>query len=301
VQNAGRAWPLKTLIEQAGQGVDGLFRNIAEKVAAFAGGQGGRLGHTFSYPSVQTGIHEAKIKNWTKEVAVCGAESTDVNGLLRQKLLSLGRADIIPAVILNDTTAALLAGAYQTGGQNCVGSICGTGHNSCYYEPRQKMILNLEAGNFAPACRNRFDRELDLFSASPGGQLMEKMTAGDYLAKLTTIAARELAIDARMNTAAELAAALDEEKNPLLPLARAVIQRAAALLAAEYCGISLYLAGEGITLERVFIDGSVYNKIPLFRQELDAALARLSENPPQAISGDNSSLLGAAVACAVAT
>ena len=245
-QSDAREWPLKELAAASGYEADALFFNIAKKIDAFAGRQGAFLGHTFSYPAVQSGINDARMKSWTKETHFSGGENIDINGRLRRKLILLGRDDVVPAAVLNDTTAVLLAAAYQSGGKNVAGSICGTGHNSCYYEPDRKMSLNLEAGNFAPACRNPFDLELDSRSAEPGAQLLEKMTAGDYLAKLASLAARALDISARPETAVDLAAILDAEQDNLNDVARAIVKRAAALVAAEYFGLSLSLAGKGI-------------------------------------------------------
>ncbi|MDR2006339.1 MAG: hypothetical protein LBP78_03745 [Acidaminococcales bacterium] len=296
-QNAAREWPLKELAASSGCEIDALFLNIAQKIDGFAGRRGGLLGHTFSYAAVLSGVNDARALSWSKEISFAGAQNIDVNGLLRRKLLAVGRRDLVPAVVLNDTTAVLLDNAYRSGKKNIIGSICGTGHNSCYYEPDRKMILNLEAGNFAPVCRNRFDCELDRRSAQPGAQLMEKMTAGDYLAKLASLAARALGVKVWPETALALAAILEDEQNGLTGVARAIVKRAAALTAAEYFGISLYLARRGIVLEEIFIDGSIYNKIPLFRRELDDTLARLGA--PPARSGHNSSLAGAAVACAI--
>ncbi|MDR3348120.1 MAG: hypothetical protein LBO03_00705 [Acidaminococcales bacterium] len=301
-QNAARKWPLKELSAAAGHEVDALFFDIARKISDFAGQQGGFLGHTFSHSTVVfPGAHDARAHNWTKEISFAGAQNINVNGLLRQKLLFIGRGDIVPAVILNDATAVLLASAYQSGKKNIVGSVCGTGHNSCYYEPDRKMAINLETGNFSPACRNRFDQELDLSSSRPGGQLMEKMTAGDYLAKLASLAARALGVGVRLERAVELSAILDGAPNALAGVVRAIVKRAAALTAAEYSGISLYLAHKGEALEEIFIDGAIYNEMPLFRQELNAALAKLGARPPETLSGRNSSLFGAAVACALAS
>jgi hexokinase len=278
-----------------------LFKRVAKEISAVAGESGGLLGHTFSYPLRQTALNKASLRRWTKEIAYTVPENADINELLRQQLNYLGRPDIVPAAILNDTAAVLLAGSYQAGGAPVLGGVCGTGHNTCYYEPRQRMVINLESGNFSPSCRNEFDREIDLASARPGEQLLEKMTAGGYLARLTSAAARAAGLwDADLTTSVQLSDILQEETAPLYPLARAIIARAAALSAAEYTGIRRYLVRSGPAPDKIFLDGAIYNKMAMFRRELAAALALLNKNPPLVIGADDSSLKGAAVACALA-
>ncbi len=277
-----------------------LFYDIASFINEFAGKTGGFLGHTFSYPVKQTGPNSAVLKRWTKELHLPEKEQLEVNGLLASKLSLLGRADIKPVVILNDTTAVLLAASYDTGAAS-VGSICGTGHNSCYYEPALGMVVNIESGNYRPLARNLFDEQLDGESNYPGEQWLEKMTAGNYLAKLATLAAKEAGMpDSAPATAEEMAVCLNPDE-PIYPLAACILARAARLLAAEYFGINLHLARTGGKLENIAIDGSVYNKLPLFQAYLNSALAELFSPVPLVLPAHGASLCGAAVAAAIAT
>ena len=300
--SALKEWSLSELLSGRDGRAEDLFFRIAKEICVLAGSRGGCLGHTFSYPAVQTGVNTAILQSWTKEMALTGAETIDVNGLLRRKLLELGRGDIIPSVVLNDTVAVLLAASYQSGCSGIIGSICGTGHNSCYYEPQVKTIINLESGNFSPACRNRFDRLLDKDSVQPGRQQLEKMSSGNYLAKLTVLAGRAAGIgDAGPVTAAEVAAVLDDTNNAWRPLARAVISRAAQIVAAEYNGICAYLREQGVQVEKIAIDGSIYNKVELFKRELAGTLNSLAGRSIEILPSSNSSLYGAAVACALLT
>lgn len=292
----------KSLKELSGGTIGGteeLFEKIALFVSDFAGSEGGHLGHTFSYPVFQTGVNEARLKKWTKEISFSESGIFGINFLLYSKLKALGRTDIVPSVLLNDTTAVIMAAAYQKSSKKVIGSICGTGHNTCYCEPSTGMVLNLESGNFAPDMRNEFDMMVDEQSAFKGEQLLEKMVAGDYLARLVCFAARKTGSDNyQVETARQLADILADKSHELHFLSKSVIRRAAALIAAEYLGIYRYLEKRGEGFEIIAIDGSVYEKMPFFKEELANFLQEFFKNPPEIISQQGQSLSGAAVACA---
>ena len=108
------------------------------------------LGHTFSFPSEQTDLYNAKLIIWTKEFATAGVEGKVVNDLLKEALHRQGIDNVQPTAVINDTVAVLLAAAYKQPGVY-IGSIYATGHNTCYLEPYADradvpMILNLESG-----------------------------------------------------------------------------------------------------------------------------------------------------------
>ena len=91
------------------------------------------LGHTFSFPSSQTNIYNARLIIWTKEFATKGVEGEVVNDLLKAALARKNLTNVEPTAVINDTVAVLLAAAYKLGNVN-IGSIYATGHNTCYYE-----------------------------------------------------------------------------------------------------------------------------------------------------------------------
>lgn len=167
-----------------------LFAFIARQIGRVADGQERLLGHSFSYASRQTGIGRATFLGWAKEIKVSGLAEQDINGLLAEELLRQQIATVRPVAVLNDTTATLLAAAYRCPDAD-LGSVCGTGHNTAYYEPQPRygqpdrvMAYNPESGGFDRLRRSRFDEELDLDSDSPGRQRLEKMVAGRYLGEL---------------------------------------------------------------------------------------------------------------------
>lgn len=149
------------------------------------------LGHTFSFPSRQVGTNEACLICWTKEIRTRQVEGEDVNRLLMEALRRNGIENVRPVVILNDTVSTLLAAAYKDA--DCdIGSICGTGHNTCYLERCFKgqgpMIINIESGNFDQLPFTIYDDILDGRSDRPGEQRLEKMVGGHYLGEIVRLA-----------------------------------------------------------------------------------------------------------------
>lgn len=170
--------------------VQDLFAFIAGRIGVVAGGSPYRLGHSFSYSSRQQSLGRANFAGWTKEIKVAGLCGQDINGLLAEELMRQNLTGVQPVAVLNDTTATLLAAAYQCSEAD-LGSVCGTGHNTCYYEikPRhgkadQLMAYNAESGGFDCLPFSRFDDDLDQDSEYPGRQRLEKMVAGRYLGEL---------------------------------------------------------------------------------------------------------------------
>lgn len=163
---------------------EALFDFIAYLVGIVAGGNKDlALGHTFSFAVDQSMIGDAKLLSWSKEMAATGVVGEYVNAMLRDALVRRGLAKIRPVALINDTTAVLLASAYQHTPSH-IGVICGTGFNMCYYEPKRQMILNLEAGNYDGAVASKWDKIVDAASLKPGDHLLEKMVSGAYLSEV---------------------------------------------------------------------------------------------------------------------
>ena len=166
-----------------------LFDYLAKQVAFFHDGTPKNLGHSFSFASRQTSLAHASLAGWSKEIRVGGVAGQDIGELLSA---ALGRQDIFnirPVAVVNDTTATLLAAAYARPDAD-LGSVCGTGHNTCCYEPlgndsRKVMAFNAESGGFDRLDFTAVDDALDGESGHPGKQRLEKMVAGRYLGELT--------------------------------------------------------------------------------------------------------------------
>lgn len=292
------------------------------------------LGHTFSFPSEQSDLYNAKLIIWTKEFATAGVEGKVVNDLLKEALERQGLNNVEPTAVINDTVAVLLAAAYKQP-DVYIGSIYATGHNTCYLEPyadsaEEPMILNLESGGFSKLIPNRFDREFDKNSEKPGEQRLEKMVSGRYMGEIFGMALAELlnengkkygftSIDmsniivddsddkkeVKAIIAEKTGCNLDTADAELVQkFAAAMVVRSARLVTASYVGIIWQLAGEeGKALKQhIAIDGSVYEKMPLAKENIMRALSELlGENAGivDTVLENGGSGLGAAIAAAM--
>lgn len=290
------------------------------------------LGHTFSFPSEQTDIYNAKLIVWTKEFATRGVEGKIVNDLLKEALARRGIKNVTPVAVINDTVAVLLAAAYKH--KNAyIGSIYATGHNTCYYEEfadtgEPSTIINMESGGFGKLPFSKYDELLDKESDQPGAQRLEKMVSGRYLGALygaaladlfgtngvypfTSIELSEIIADtyidhhaASKNIEAKTAMAFSASERALLQdLATAVIIRSARIVAATYFAIICHRMGENKLENQVIaVDGSVYEKMPLVSHHLRSALDTLFLDEAvriQIILENSGSALGAALAAAM--
>ena len=165
-----------------------LFDFLARQVALFDDGSPKTLGHSFSFASKQTSLGRASLVGWTKEIRVRGVEGQDINTLLAEAFARGGCPNIQPVAVVNDTTATLLAASYAEPDAD-LGSVCGTGHNTCYYEPNashtgEVMAYNAESGGFDRLRFTAVDDQLDAASDHPGKQRLEKMVSGRYLGEV---------------------------------------------------------------------------------------------------------------------
>ena len=296
------------------------------------------LGHTFSFPSHQTNLYNAELIIWTKEFKTAGVEGKIVNDLLKQSLEKFGLTNVEPIAVINDTVAVLLSAAYQQP-DTYIGSIYATGQNNCYVEatihdPENAgvggMILNLESGNFMKLTPNRLDIEYDEGSEKPGEQRLEKMVSGRYMGELFSMAMAELFDEKGKNygfTAIDLSSMLmddtidgeriaaivkdktgknieSEECAKIKQLASAIVVRSARLVTAAYVGIIWHRTGTGkISRQHIAVDGSVYEKMPLVKENINRALSELLGEEAanvDTILDNGGSGLGAAIAAAMA-
>ncbi|MTV48427.1 hexokinase [Heliobacillus mobilis] len=169
-----------------------LFNFLASLIAEAVEGHTGepiRLGHTFSFPSRQKDIGHAELIHWAKEFCTSGVEGQDVGQLLTEALARKGLdGRVEPVAIINDTVGTLLTAAYGDEDAD-IGTILGTGHNTCYVETnpifgKGPMIINMESGNFDRLPFTAYDDALDSYSHKPGEQRLEKMVSGHYVGEL---------------------------------------------------------------------------------------------------------------------
>ena len=291
------------------------------------------LGHTFSFPSSQTSLRDAKLISWTKEFATSGVEGCYVNELLRLALKRRNIKNVHPVAVINDTVAVLLSAAYRQG-NTFIGSIYATGHNTCYFESHADtgdvpMILNLESGNFAKVPQNRFDIWLDAHSEKPGEQLLEKMVAGRYMGEIFGMALAELlgepgnfypftSVDISsiimdetdgLHGAAKILSAKTnkefgrEDIEAARELAISIVVRSARLVGACFTGILRHMGKNVTTRQHIAVDGSVYEKMPLVKENIQKVINDLMDDAGDSVDTlleSGGSGLGAAIAASMA-
>lgn len=276
------------------------------------------LGHTFSFPSEQLDLENAKLISWTKEFQTQGVEGVNVTELLSNALLKRNLTNVKPVAIINDTVATLLAGAY-THANALIGSIYATGHNTCYLEPNynsEPMILNLESGGFSKIEQNTYDKLLDKASEKPGEQLLEKAVSGRYIGELYSLVLKS-ALGSEENFAftsldlCNIAQNTDvkriikdktayeiqdkDEENLFVKLANNILTRSASYISATFLGIYYHIK----KLPVIGIDGSLYSKNQFLQDIINENLKKAGGNI-RSFKVDDGSALGAAIAAAIA-
>jgi len=175
-------------------GREAFFDALAGHVADLAA-RTGRIGFCFSYPLEILPDREGRLIHFTKEIRAPGVEGTLVGAGLRDALARAGVRGARTTVLLNDTTATLLAGRSAAEDARAydgyVGYILGTGTNAAYLErtiPKApgaaEQIVVLESGGFAIRGRGDLDEAFDRTTKDPGSYTCEKMHSGGYLGGL---------------------------------------------------------------------------------------------------------------------
>ncbi len=291
------------------------------------------LGHTFSFPSEQTDIYNARLIIWTKEFATQGVEGEVVNDLLKAALARRKLSNVVPSAVINDTVAVLLAAAYEFGSTN-VGSIYATGHNTCYFENyaslgkgNPPMIINMESGGFDKLAINKYDYALDQESEKPFEQRLEKMVSGRYMGELLgRCTAEAWNIDKVPFTSIDISTILTDNSDALnqvcqllkdktgldittedavwvKALAETIAARSARVVTATYCGIMWHMYPHSeMPKQKVAVDGSVFEKMPTIKENMYKAIYEIMDEDADKIElvlENGGSLLGAALAAAM--
>lgn len=312
-----------------------LFDAIAEGLSCLVEpGESYSLGNTFSFPCHQSGINQARLIHWTKEIATQGVEGQDINQLLAAALQRRG-LPVTPVAVLNDTVGTLLVAGYRYPHAD-IGSIMGTGHNACYIQHShpatgKDMLVNMESGNFDVGLpMTAYDQAIDRGSQLPGSQLLEKMVAGRYIGSLVQQMLLDLcehqvlfqgrAPQALFNGVSALMVerfilypgetvalfhCAEEEAELIRLVSQAVLRRNVRLIVSTFLGVLFHQEqSEQPEQEHVIaIDGTIYEKMPgapaLMREALDEVLGEAGRKVTTELVKDGSGL-GAAIAAAVA-
>jgi len=182
-----------------------------------------RIGFCFSYPMAITEEGDGRVIQFSKEIKAREVIGSLVGQSLSDALVARGWNRPEKVILLNDTAAALLAGASAaTNGKaydSYVGFILGTGMNAAYIEsgaipkiaansaPASQIVV-CESGKCNKIARSGFDETVDKTTNSPGLYGFEKMCSGAYLGPVARVVLAEAAREGLFGeaVAAELAA-----------------------------------------------------------------------------------------------
>lgn len=154
-----------------------------------------KIGFCFSYPMTITEDGDGVLINFSKEIKAPEVVGSHIGKELAKALAAHGWKKNVHISMLNDTVAALLAGAATVADgmkySSYIGFILGTGMNGAYiqsenvrYKGLKKQIIVCESGKFAQLIKSDFDIALDNKSEKPGTGLMEKQCSGAYMGPL---------------------------------------------------------------------------------------------------------------------
>ncbi|MDE5897756.1 MAG: hexokinase [Treponemataceae bacterium] len=150
------------------------------------------IGFCFSYPMQITDDGDGILLGFSKEVKAPEVVGCHIGKCLKEALVAHGWKEPRRITMLNDTVAALLAGAAAPTAGNqyssYIGLILGTGLNAAYIQPAvpererfPRQIVVCESGKTRAVSRSDFDVALDTKTVKPGTFYMEKLCSGAYL------------------------------------------------------------------------------------------------------------------------
>ena len=169
-----------------------FFDKIAENLEHLKG-KADSIGFCFSYPMEITEDGDGILIGFSKEVKAPEVVGSHIGKSLSEALVAHGWKKPSRITLLNDTVAALLAGAAAPNVGNVyssnIGLILGTGLNAAYIQGvipgskdfKDSQIIVCESGKFSQIVQSDFDKALDEKTVKPGTFLMEKVCSGAYL------------------------------------------------------------------------------------------------------------------------
>lgn len=178
-----------------------------------------RIGFCFSWAMSITPEGDGRVIQFSKEIKAKEVIGSLIGESLSDALVARGWKKPAKIVLLNDTTAALLAGASAAKNgkayDSYVGFILGTGMNAAYIEYGEiekikgttahigkEQIVVCESGKCNKIAKSAFDAELDASTTSPGLYGYEKMCSGAYLGPVSTIALKKAVTEGLFSDAA---------------------------------------------------------------------------------------------------
>ncbi|MBQ9494512.1 MAG: hexokinase [Treponema sp.] len=156
------------------------------------------IGFCFSYAMKITEDGDGTLIMFSKEVNAPEVIGSKIGACLKEVLVRHGWKKNVRITLLNDTVAALLAGAAAptTGKKysSYIGLILGTGLNAAYIQPQidsssayansssfKEQIIVCESGKFGHIALSDFDTAVDNKTLNQKTSLIEKQSSGAYL------------------------------------------------------------------------------------------------------------------------
>ncbi|OAQ57812.1 glucokinase [Purpureocillium lilacinum] len=175
-----------------------------------------KLGFTFSFTYESHSLSSGTMLQWDKGWDIADALDRDPCEMLQKAIDDL-ELPVLVSAMTSDSVGTLMARAYTSpwSSSRLVGAVFGTGTNAAYVErlenvrkmhthnafrnprPGDLMVMNTEWGAWIDddntiVPMTPYDTQLDLASANPTRQILEKLTSGMYLGELARLAALEL-------------------------------------------------------------------------------------------------------------
>lgn len=251
----------KTIIEQK-SGILPIFdtrQTFIDFISEQIDGRAEAVGINFGFPlSATTGSQneiDGKLIRITKEHTFKGLLGEPLGALVKS-LFQEKFKRTTKVSLANDTVCLALSGD----GSEAGALITGTGFNMglTLREADQKIIVNLESGNFNKFPLSPILQKIDSESELPGGQLLEKTVSGKYLALYFNEKIKELHLPIDPISSSQELSELSQTNHTDVAgdLARAIIERSAFLVASTIAGSyefmgepkSYTLIGEGSLL-----------------------------------------------------
>ncbi|MCR5725080.1 MAG: hexokinase [Treponema sp.] len=196
-----------------------FFDAIADNID-YLKNKASKIGFCFSYSMKITPDGDGIPNAFSKEIKAGEVVGCPVGATLKATLESRGWSKIDHIALINDTVAALLAGAAGVpegvSYASYIGFILGTGMNAAYIQPEgsfdgralKKQIVVCESGKAGGFARSDFDEAMDAKSQHKGEYQLEKCCSGAYLGPVALEMLHAAARDALVSeeTAASLRA-----------------------------------------------------------------------------------------------
>ncbi len=184
--------------------------------------------------------------------------------------------------VANDAICLLLSGLSQFSRNELVAGIVGTGLNIAVFEDEHTAV-NTESGLFSNFSMSHAAKIVDKLSKVPGKAVYEKEVSGLYLSQLYAVYAGEQGVSVPdAISGADVSAIAYDDNHPGSTIAKAVLERSAALVACQLVGIANWYA-RNIT---VVMEGGVYWNAWRY-QHLVSKWIRLLQSPEARASTSN--------------